>query len=316
RTRGTLSWDILRLFGDVLDGLRAAGREAGRVDSIAVDSWAVDFGLIDRSGRLLGNPVHYRDAGRAAAMERVLERVPARELYERTGIQLLPINTVFALGAMAVERDPVLDAAETLLLIPDLVHYWLCGTRTTEFTNATTTQCFDPRARGWARDVVERIGVEAGLLPDVVEPGTRLAGLADDVAADTRLGGAEGGAAAPHDTGSAVAAIPFRADGAAFVSAGTWSLVGVETREPVITDEGFAANLTNEGGVGGTFRFLRNVTGLWLVHECRRVWALEGSAYSFDELVALAQGAPPMRSFIRPEDPAFVEPRGRPARVP
>jgi rhamnulokinase len=315
RTRGTLSWDILRLYRDVLDGLRAAAHEAGRVDSIAVDSWAVDFGLIDRTGRLLRNPVHYRDGRRSGAMERVLERVPARELYERTGIQLLPINTVFELGAMAVEGDPVLDAAESMLLIPDLVNYWLCGAKTTELTNATTTQCFDPRARAWATDLVERIGVPARLFPDVVDPGTRLARLGADVAAETGLGDAEVVAAATHDTGSAVAAIPFRSPGAAFVSAGTWSLVGVETREPVITDDGFAANLTNEGGVGGTFRLLRNVTGLWLVHECRRVWALEGREYSFDELVARAKEAPAMRCFIEPNEPAFAEPGDMPARV-
>jgi rhamnulokinase len=315
RTRGTLSWDILRLYQDVLDGLRAAARGAGRVDAVAVDSWAVDFGLIDRTGRLLRNPVHYRDGRRSHAMERVLERVPARELYERTGIQLLPINTVFELGAMAVEGDPVLDAAETLLLIPDLVNYWLCGARTTEFTNATTTQCFDPRSRAWAGDLVERIGVPARLLPEVVEPGTRLARLAADVAADTRLGDAVVVAAATHDTGSAVAAIPFRSPGAAFVSAGTWSLIGVETREPVITDDGFAANLTNEGGVDGTFRLLRNVTGLWLVHECRRVWAREGRGYSYDDLVALAEEAPAMRCFIEPNDPAFADPGDMPARV-
>src|SRR5262249_16897258 len=159
-------------------------------------------------------------------------------------------------------------------------------------------QCFDPRARAWAADLVERIGVPARLLPDVVGPGTKLARLSADVAADTRLGDAEVVTAATHDTGSAVAPIPFRSPGAAFGSAGTWSLVGVETRQPVITDDGFAANLTNEGGVGGTFRLLRNVTGLWIVHECRRIWALEGREYSFDELVALADDAPAMRSFI------------------
>src|SRR5262249_17795833 len=155
---GTLNWDVLRLYRDVLDGLRAAAREAGSVDSVAVDSWAVDFGLIDARGRLLRNPTHYRDTRRAAAMEAVLAEVPARELYERTGIRLLPINTIFELAAMAAERDAALAAADTLLLIPDLVHFWLCGARTTEFTNATTTQCFDPRSGGWAVDLLQRVG--------------------------------------------------------------------------------------------------------------------------------------------------------------
>lgn len=315
RTRDRLHWDVLRIYRDVLDGLRLAGRETTRIDSVAVDSWGVDFGLLDRDGRLLQNPVHYRDGRRARAMDTVLERVPARELYERTGIQLMPINTVFELGAMAADRDPVLSVADTLLLIPDLIHYWLCGARSSEFTNATTTQCFDPRAGGWATDLLDRVGVPPSILPDVVPPGTRLGRLGRDIVEDTRLDGAEVIAAATHDTGSAVAAVPLGGPAAAYISAGTWSLVGVEVREPVITDDTFAANLTNEGGVGGTFRLLRNVTGLWLVHECRRAWELEGHEYSFDRLVTLAAAAPPLRSFIEPNDPVFADPGDMPSRV-
>jgi rhamnulokinase len=315
RTRGTLSWDILGLYREVLDGLRSAAREAGRVDSVAVDSWGIDFGLLDGRGRLLRNPVHYRDARRGSAMEAVLAQVPGRELYERTGIQLMPINTIFELAALVAESDPALAAADTLLLIPDLVHYWLCGARTTEFTNATTTQCLDPRSGSWADDLLRRLDVPTRILPEVVQPGTRLARLGDEVAAETALGGAEVVAAATHDTGSAVAAIPFRRPDSAFVSAGTWSLVGVEVEQPVVGDASFAANLTNEGGVGGTFRLLRNVTGLWLLHECRRVWALEGSDYSFDQLVALAKEAEPLRSLIEPNDPAFADQGDMPARV-
>jgi rhamnulokinase len=315
RTRGTLHWDLLRLYGDVLDGLRVAGREAGRLDAVAVDSWGVDFGLLDSSGRLLGNPVHYRDARRTTAVDRVLARVPARELYERTGIQLMPINTVFELAAMTAGLDPALEAADSLLLIPDLVNHWLCGARTSELTNATTTQCFDPHAGAWATDLLDRIGVPARLFPEIVQPGTLLGPLGDDVVAETGVGPARVVAVATHDTGSAVAAVPFRRPGSAFVSAGTWSLVGVEVDQPVVNDDSFAANLTNEGGVGGTFRLLRNVAGLWLVHECRRVWAQEGDDYSFDRLVALAQDAPPFRSFIEPNDPAFADQGDMPARI-
>lgn len=315
RTRDTLNWDILRLYRDVLDGLRAAAGEAGRVDSVGVDSWAVDFGLLDRNGRLLGNPVHYRDARRAAAMDDVLARIPARELYERTGIQLMPINTVFELAAMAAEPDPALAAAESLLLIPDLVHYWLCGARVTELTNATTTQCFDPRGGRWATDLLESLDVPSRLLPEILQPGTRLGALAPEIADETRLDDTEIVAVATHDTGSAVAAVPFGHPDAVFISAGTWSLVGLEVRDPVITDASFAANLTNEGGVNGTFRLLRNVTGLWLIHECRRAWALEGRELSFDQLVALAKEAAPLRSFVDPNDPAFSEPGDVPARV-
>ncbi len=315
RVRDTLHWDILRVYRDVLDGLGAAAREAGHVDSVAVDSWGVDFGLIDAKGRLVQNPVHYRDARRARAMDGVLGRVPARELYDRTGIQLMPINTVFELGAMAAQGDPALDGAKTLLLIPDLVHYWLCGATTSELTNATTTQCFDPHSASWAVDLLERLDVPTQLLPEVVQPGTRLAPLGAAVSEETGMRGAEVVAVATHDTGSAVAAIPFRQPDAVFISVGTWSLVGLEVTEPVITDAAFAANLTNEGGVAGTFRLLRNVTGLWLIHECRRVWAHAGAEHSFDQLVALAKDAPALQSFIDPNDAAFGEPGDMPARV-
>jgi rhamnulokinase len=315
RTGETLNWDILRIYRDVLDGLGAAAREAGHVDSVAVDSWGVDFALIDSKGRLVQNPVHYRDARRARAVDSVLMRVPARELYDRTGIQLMPINTVFELGAMASETDPALDVARTMLLIPDLLHYWLCGVSTSEFTNATTTQCFDPHTGDWASDLLERLDVPTRLLPDVVQPGTRLAPLSHAVMEDTGLRDGDVVAAATHDTGSAVAGVPFRQPDSVFISAGTWSLVGLEVKAPLITDAAFAANLTNEGGVGGTFRLLRNVTGLWLIHECRRVWAQEGREHSFDQLVALAKDALALQSFIDPNDAAFDAPGDMPARV-
>lgn len=311
----TLHWDILGLYREVLDGLRAAAALGAPVASLGIDSWAIDFGLVDHAGRLLRNPVHYRDTRRAGAVDSVLERISGRELYDRTGIQLLPINTIFELAAMAAEPDPLLDAADSMLLIPDLVHSWLCGARTSERTNASTTQCFDPRTRGWARDLVERLDVPARLLPEVVEPGTRLGRLGAAVADETHLGETTVVAVATHDTGSAVAAVPFRRPDSVFVSVGTWSLVGLEVDEPVITDASFAANITNEGGVGDTVRVLRNVTGLWLLHECRRAWADEGTDYAFDELVSLAKEAPAFTAFLDPNDPAFIEPGDMPTRI-
>jgi len=299
---GTLRWDLHRLRRDTLDGLRAAARDAG-LDSIAVDSWAVDFGLLDRAGGLVESPVHYRDARRAAAVPDVLARVPARELYERTGIQLLPINTVYELAAMAAEGDPALESADQLLLIPDLFHHWLCGSRTTEFTNATTTQCLDAATGGWAVDLLERLEIPARLFPEVVAPGTRLG----PVSPELELGSAVVIAVATHDTGSAVAAVPFGRGESVFLSVGTWSLVGMEVEKPLINDDTFAANLTNEGGVAGTYRLLRNVTGLWLLDECRRCWAEEGAEHTFEELVALAGSAPPLRSFVDPNADLFLE---------
>ena len=311
----TLRWDIARLYRETFDGLRAAHTECGTVDSVGVDSWAVDFGLVDASGELVADPVAYRDARRAAAVDDVLARVPARELYGRTGIQIIPINTIFELAALAADDDAGLAGAETLLLIPDLVNNRLAGTRVSEYTNATTTQCLDATSGSWAEDLLERLAVPARILPELVRPGTVLGALTSSAADDTRLGGATVIAVASHDTASAVAAIPLRGPSSAYISAGTWSLVGVEVDGPLIDDRTFAANLTNEGGVDGTFRLLRNVTGLWLLHECRRAWAEAGDAYTFDELVALAGDAPALQAFIEPNDPVFAAPGDMPARI-
>jgi rhamnulokinase len=314
RTSGTLQWDVLRLYDGVLEGLRAAGRDGAAVDSIAVDSWAVDFGLLDRRGRLIGNPVHYRDTRRASAFDRVLQAVPARELYERTGIQLIPINTLFELAAMAADRDPALEIADKLLLIPDLFHHWLSGARVTELTNATTTQCFDSRSHAWTLDLLERLEIPTRIFPEVVPAGMVLGPLAADVAQESGLGGARVVATATHDTAAAVAAIPFTGPNAAYISAGTWSLVGVELAAPVIDDRTFAANLTNEGGVAGRVRLLRNVTGLWLLHECLRVWEPSGKG-SFEELVELARDATPLVSLVDVDHPLLAVPGDIPGRV-
>jgi rhamnulokinase len=311
---GRLQWDIRRLYRETLDGLAATSRAAD-IDALAVDSWAVDFGLVDGDGRLLANPVHYRDRRRAAAFDSVLARIPAHELYTRTGIQLLPINTIFELAALESEGDPALDAAEALLLVPDLFNSWLCGSRVAELTNATTTQCYDPSQRTWADDLLDRIGVRPSIFPEIVPPGTLLGPVVEEVAADTGLGAAPVIAGATHDTASAVVAVPFRDSSSVFLSVGTWSLVGLETTEPVLDDRAFDANVTNEGGVAGTFRVLRNVTGLWLLHECRRAWAAQGADHSFAELVSLAEAAPPLRSFVDPDDPVFAEPGDMPARI-
>ena len=311
---GALQWDVERLHRDVIDGLRAAGRDAA-VDSLAVDSWAVDFALLDDEGELVEGPRHYRDPRRAAAVEGVFEHVPARELYERTGVQLLPINTIFELAAMVGERDEALEVASTLLLIPDLFHFWLCGSRTTEFTNATTTQCYDPSAGGWATDLLDRLDIPRRLFPEIVAPGTPLGSLSSAATKATGLDGARVIAAATHDTASAVAATPLIDDGSVFLSIGTWSLVGIEVDHPVISDDSFVANLTNEGGVSGTFRLLRNVAGLWLLNECRRQWAAEGIELGFDQLVALAADAPPFLAFIEPNASAFLEPGDMPSRL-
>jgi rhamnulokinase len=310
---GTLYWDALRLFHDTVDGLRAAASR-GPVHAIGVDGWGVDFALLDRDGHLVQNPVHHRDARTEGVMERLFHRMPARRLYERTGIQLMPINTVFQLHALSARSDPVLEIAARLLLVPDLVHFWLGGFATTERTNASTTQCFDPRSHDWALDVIEAAGVGSELFPDVVEPGTVLGGLLPEVAEQTGLGGASVVASATHDTASAVVATPLAAD-AVYISVGSWSLVGLELPEPLITDAAFDANVTNEGGVGDTTRLLRNVDGLWLLHECRRTWAQQGSPWDYAELVRMAADTPSAGAFIDPNDPRFLGPGDLPERI-
>jgi rhamnulokinase len=312
---GTLHWDALRLHEEILQGLAAAATEASDIDAVGVDTWGVDFALVDRTGRLIGNPVHHRDGRTDGVMERVFARVPARELYERTGIQLMPINTVFQLFAMAEAEDRALEVAHRLLLMPDLFHFWLSGVASCELTNATTSQCYDPRAQAWATDILVRLGLPAEMFRETVTPSSVLGPLRREVAERTRLRRAVVVAPATHDTGSAVAAVPLRDPNSVYISAGSWSLVGMELAAPLITDETFAANLTNEGGVGGTFRLLRNVDGLWLLHECRRAWKADGHAWEFQDLVRMAEHSPPLRSFVEPNDPRFLAPGDLPDRI-
>jgi rhamnulokinase len=315
RIHERLHWDPLRLYDGALGGLRAAARQGGHFASLAVDGWGVDFALLDRAGRLLQNPVHYRDRRTESAFEEVRQLVAPREIFQMTGNQLLPINTVYQLWAMAASKDPVLDVAERLLLLPDLFHYWLSGVPRCERTEASTTQCYDPVAGDWAWDLVARLGLPAHLFGEIVPPGTVLGTLREEVAEETGLRGASVITPASHDTASAVAAVPFRQPGSAYVSSGTWSLVGMEVPRPVIDERAFLANLTNEAGAGGTFQLMSNGTGLWLLHECRRTWDLHGQGWQFTELVTMAESAPPLGSLVDPNDPGFLAPGDMPQRI-
>ncbi len=310
-----LHWDPLRLYDGALEGLRAAARQGGSFASVAVDGWGVDFALLDRAGRLLQNPVHYRDRRTESAFEEVRQLVPAREIFQRTGNQLLPINTLYQLWAMVAAKEPVLDVAEKLLMLPDLFHYWLSGVPRCELTETSTTQCYDPVAGDWAWDLVARLGLPGHLLGEVVPPGTALGALRADVAEQTGLSGVSVITPASHDTASAIAAVPFQQPGSAYISSGTWSLVGMEVPGPVIDERAYLANLTNEAGAGGTFQLMSNGTGLWLLQECRRTWDLHGQGWQFSELVAMAEAAPALGAVVDPNDPVFLAPGDMPRRI-
>ena len=313
RLLGSQHWDALRLFSDIKQGLALAARPAG-LDGLGLDTWGVDFGLLDRDDRLVGNPFHYRDARTDGVPERAFQRVLREEIFERTGIQVMPINTLYQLLAMVEAHAAALQAAETLLMMPDLFNFWLSGQKAVEFTNATTTQMYDQRAGDWAWPLLEKLGLPTHILGPVTPPATVLGPLLASVAEELGLrAGVPVIAPACHDTGAAVAAVPAEGSRWAYISSGTWSLVGVEVAEPVINQQSLAGNFTNEGGVAGTVRLLKNVSGLWLLQECMRTWAERGEARSYDWLLAAAEAAPAFAALVDPDDPAFLHPADMPA---
>jgi rhamnulokinase len=310
-----LYWDALGLFSEITATLAELHAAGSAISSLAIDSWGCDFGLLGRDGVLISNPLHHRDGRGASAMQTAFERVPPEEIYELTGIQFLPFNTLYQL--VALEHGSALEAAETLLLVPDLLGYWLCGERIAEATNASTTQLLDVHTGGWADGLISRLGIRRSLLAATTEPGGRIGNLLEHVAAETRLPAATPViAVASHDTASAVVAAPLRrGSGAAYISSGTWSLVGVELDAPVVSELARASNLTNERGFGGRIRLLKNVMGLWLVQECRRAWLAEGSAPDYADLAELARAAPPGGPLFDPDTPSLLVPGDMPARI-
>jgi rhamnulokinase len=309
-----LHWDILRLYREVLHGLRAAGQQAGEVVSVGVDGWGVDYGLLDETGALLANPHHYRDARTAGAADKLHAHLPFEDLYAVTGLQFLPFNTIYQLATAA--GTPVMDAARTLLLLPDLLGYWLTGNPGAERTNASTTALLDVRTGDWSPPALAAAGIGRELLAPLREPGERVGRLRDEVASETGLpGAAVVTAVGSHDTASAVVGVPADGDRYAYISCGTWALVGVELDHPVLTAESRAANFTNEGGVDGRIRYLRNVMGLWLLQESLRSWELAGRPAGLPELLAAAADQPAGGPVVDPDDPVFLPPGDMPSRI-
>lgn len=315
RLHDSLHWDVLRLYSEMLTGLRKCAGDFGGVDALGVDTWGVDFALLGRDGSLLGNPRHYRDPHTEGIMEQAFARVPRAEVFRQTGIQFMRFNTLFQLLALRRDSSPLLDVAESLVMIPDLFHYFFTGVKVNEFTNATTSQLYDPTARAWSEDLIRNFGLPGHILGTVVDPGTVLGPVRPAVASEAGVPPVPVIAPASHDTGSAVAAVPARGESWAYISSGTWSLMGVELPAPLIDDRVQGYNFTNEGGVGGTIRFLKNVMGLWIVQECRRAWERAGQVYSYDDLTKFAGSAPPFVSLVDPDDSAFILPPSMPAAL-
>ncbi|MCS7160679.1 MAG: rhamnulokinase family protein [Gemmatales bacterium] len=308
-------WDALRLFEEIKAGLRLAREQAGQLDSVGVDTWGVDFALLGRGDILLGNPRHYRDPHTEGIFDYAFARVSREEIFHATGIQFMRLNTLFQLLALQRNRSPILEAAETLIMMPDLFHFWLSGRKVVELTNASTTQMYDPVARNWAKPMLDKLALSTRLLLPITPPGTVLGSLLPQVAEETNCHNLRIVVPATHDTASAVAAVPGQGNDWCYISSGTWSLVGVETSQPVIDARTLAYNFTNEIGYGHRVRLLKNVMGLWLVQECRRSWERAGQSYSYEELTRFAEAAPPRTAFIEPDDPSFLLPISMPSAI-
>lgn len=312
---GKYYWNLYALYEDILTGLTEAGRRRLPVTSIGIDTWGVDFVAIGRDGMPLALPRAYRDPYTNGAPEAYFERIPRREVYDRTGIQIMNFNSLFQLFAQHEEGVVALSEAETILFMPDALAYLLTGGKVCEYTILSTSQFMDPRTKRIDGELLAAAGVDAARFPEVVMPGTRIGTLLPSLARRTGLGEVPVVAVAGHDTGSAVAAVPADGERFAYLSSGTWSLMGIELREPEITDESYAMNFTNEGGVDGTTRFLKNITGMWLLEQCRAAWKCEGREYTYTEIMELMRTTAPSAAVIDPDAPEFAAPTDMPEAI-
>lgn len=310
----TLYWDVLRLFHEVKQGLIKA-KGCGKIDSFGIDTWGVDFGLLDREGRLLENPVHYRDTRTQGVMDQVFQVIPKDILYQRTGTQFLHFNTLYQLYALRQKRPELLERASGLLLMPDLFLYLLTGQRQAEFTIASTGQMVNPYTGDWDLDLLKKLDLPVGLLSPIVHPGQIVGALSAPICAELGLEPIPAVAVTSHDTASAVVAVPAVQDDFVYISSGTWSLMGIESPVPLITDQTYAYNFTNEGGFNRTTRFLKNIMGLWLIQESRRQWNREGANVSYADLEREALDCRPFRSLIDPDADVLGFPGDMPERI-
>ena len=305
---GKFYWNLLGLYEHLKEGLVACAKEGITPDSIGIDTWGVDVVPIGKDGSILGMPRAYRDPYTNDAPERYFEIVPREEVYDKTGIQIMNFNTLFQIFAAVKEGYTPIVKAEKLLFMPDALSYMLTGKQICEYTIASTSQILNPRNGEFERSLLEAAGVSAEILPKPQLPGCVIGQLTDALAAETRIGKVDIVAVAGHDTASAVAAVPAENERFAYLSSGTWSLMGIETKQPIITEESFRLNFTNEGGVAGTTRFLKNICGMWILEQCRKEWERDGKEYTYPEIVRLAGEAEPFVAFINPDDALFANP--------
>lgn len=315
----TFRWDVLRLWQEIQTGLASGGRQFGSaIISVGVDTWGVDYVLLSRTGEMLGQPFQYRDARTRGMMEETFSRVPRPEIFSRTGLQFMEINTLYQLLATQKQTPELLAQTDALLMIPDFFNWCLSGAKVVEFTNATTTQCLNPLSRNWSFDLLKKLSLPTHIFPQIVQPGTRLGPIRASLAERTGLHRIEVVAPATHDTGSAVVGVPTANTGKsnwAYLSSGTWSLMGVELPNAQLSQRTLELNLTNEGGVDGTYRLLKNIMGLWIVQNCKRAFAARGKNYEYAELVTIAQQAPALRSIVNPDDSRFLNPIDMPKAI-
>jgi rhamnulokinase len=315
----TLRWDVLRLWAEIQTGLTMAAKQFGKkIVSVGADTWGVDYVLLTKKGEMLGQPYHYRDARTNGVMERAFRKVPRAEIFAQTGLQFMQFNTLFQLIALQQTNPELLDSAACLLMMPDFIHWALCGSRVVEFTNGTTTQCMNPLIRDWAKGLLKKFELPIRIFPRVVPPGTKLGALRPSVAERTGLAHVQVVAPPTHDTASAVAGVPTANTGKpdwAYISSGTWSLMGAEVQRASLSAKTAEYNLTNEGGVDGTYRLLKNIMGLWLVQGCKRSFEKRGRNYDYAQLATRAAKAPPLRSIVNPDDARFLNPPDMPKAI-
>ena len=311
-----LHWDVLHLWSNIKAGITASSAKFDKkLESIGLDTWGVDFALLDKNKSLLSNPFHYRDARTDGMLDEAFWRMPREAIFNSTGIQFMQINTLYQLLAMVIQKSPLFDIAKTFVTIPDLFNYWLSGEITNEFTIATTTQCFDPRKRDWSTTILNTFNIPSYLFGPITGPGTQIGTLLPDIMEETSACACSVIVPACHDTGSAVAAVPAQNQDFAWISSGTWSIMGAEVRTPIVNEKAMEYNFTNEGGVFGTWRLSKNITGLWLVQECRRTWQHHGEDLTYDEITQLASEAKPFLAVIDPDDGVFLHPGNMPERI-